>query len=140
MGRNRPGKRERRARLKRLEATARSTVKNFDPCHPSYFTTRDSTPAMAPRATFTGAGFQKDPDCLDIPLEFSPIVSPEGVLELPPLTKADNPRPPTPPPESPPTQGVPFRLSGFASPGVTLTTTRPTRKPHGLIGYTREPH
>ena len=100
MGRNRPGKRERRARLKKLEAAALLIVGNFNPHHPGYFTARDSSPAAAPREDFTGADFQEDPDCLDIPLEFSPIISPEGVSEPSLLTEADSPRQPTPPPVS----------------------------------------
>ena len=95
MGRNRPGKRERRARLRKLEAAALSIVRNFNPRHPGYFTARDSSPAAAPRETLKSAGLHGDPDCLDIPLEFSPIGSPEGFSKPPPLARADTPRPST---------------------------------------------
>ena len=90
MDRNRPGKRERRARLKKLEAAILSIIKNFDPRYPGYFIARDSLPAAAPRETFTGAGFYEDPDCLEIPLEFSPIVWPEGAFEPPPWRSLDS--------------------------------------------------
>ena len=125
MGRNRPGKRERRARQKKLEAAALSIVGNFNPCHPGYLTARDSFPAAAPRGTFTGADFQEDPDCLDIPLEFSPIVSPEGVPEPPLPTRTNAPRQSTPPP------GPPTPPRGPLPP---LRVRRPRRDPNRREG------
>ena len=86
MGRNRPEKRERRARQKKLEAAALSVMGNVNPHHPGYFTERDPSPVAAPKETLASAGLHGDPDCLYIPLEFSPIVSPAGVFEPPPVT------------------------------------------------------